>query len=156
MWIYIIWSRCLNRVANDKSFSKRLRPTGMFVTCTPQGPTLKVDDDKKDSVRGQLQERFHATADRGESVQLTRRVVQDLTHVDIIKASNRVQEWEDERRILILFKRKLIEAVYILLCVSEFGPIPIRMNDETAIYLSTENLHALANIVNPMCGYELW
>ena len=31
-------SRCLNRVANDKSFSKYLRPAAMFVTCTPQGP----------------------------------------------------------------------------------------------------------------------
>merc|ERR1711966_73119 len=112
--------------------------------------THKVDDNEKDSVRGQLQKRFPATEDPGESVQLTRRVVQDLTRVDIIKASNRVQEWDAERRILIRFKQKLIEAVYILLCVGEFGPIPIYMKNDTVIYLSTKNLHVLANIVDPM------
>ena len=34
---YELCSRCLNRVANDKSFSKHLRPTAMFITCKPQG-----------------------------------------------------------------------------------------------------------------------
>ena len=121
----------------------------------PPSQTLKVDADLKDSVRGQLQERFQAKEDWGESVQFTRRVVQDLTHVDIIQASNRAQEWEEEQRVLILFKRKLIETVYILLCAGEFGPVPIRTNNGIVISLTTENLHVLANIVDPMCGYEL-
>ena len=122
----------------------------------PPSQALKVDADLKDSVHGQLQERFQAKEDCGESVQLTRCVVQDLTHVDIIQASNQVQEWEEERRILILFKQKLIKAVYILLCTGEFGPTPIRMNNGIVISLTTENLHVLADIVNPMCGSELW
>ena len=60
--------------------------------------------------------------DRGESVQISTSVVSDLTQVDLLQASNWVQEWEEERRILILFKQKLIEAVYILLLEQVFLP----------------------------------
>ena len=75
------------------------------ISPNPPRETVKVDDGVKESVRGQLEERFEAKEDRGESVQVTRRVVQDLRHVDLLQASNRVQEWEEERKILILFKQ---------------------------------------------------
>ena len=55
-----------------------------------------------------------------------------------------------------VFKRKLIEAVYILLCVGEFGPIQIHMNNEMVVSLTTDNLHVLVDIVDPKRGSELW
>ena len=42
----------------------------------------------KVSVRGQLQERFQAKEDRGESLQPARRIVQDLTHIDMLPRSD--------------------------------------------------------------------
>ena len=72
-----------------------------------------------------IQECFPTKEDRGESVQPASRIVQDLNDVDVIQASDRVQQWEEEQRLLLTFKQSLIDAVYVLLCVGEFGPIPI-------------------------------
>ena len=52
-------------------------------------------------------------------------------------------------------KQSLINAVYALLSVGEFGPITINMNNGTMVYLTTDNLRVLVDIMDPKCGSEL-
>ena len=56
-----------------------------------------IETKVKDSVRGQLQECFPTKEDRGESVQPESPIVQDLNDVDVVQASDRVQQWEEEQ-----------------------------------------------------------
>ena len=67
------------------------------------------------------------SAPRGESL-CPIRIVQDVNNIDSIKASNAIQQWQEEVRILHHFKNLLLEAMLVALTTGDCGPIPIVSN----------------------------
>ena len=128
--------------------------------CSAISPKVQVkkrniEPDIMGSINSQIEACFPPKVDRGESFQPASLFVQDLKNIDEIQASNRAQQWKEERRILSAFKQSLLDVVYVLLYGGKCGPIPIHMNDRTVLQLTMDNLHVLADIVDPKFDSEL-
>ena len=79
------------------------------------------------------------------------RIVQDVNNFDSIEASNAIQQWQEEVRILHHFKDLLLEVMLVALTTGDCGPIPIVSNGQKVL-LANDNLIVLADIIDPVFG----
>ena len=92
------------------------------------------------------------SAPRGESLRPIR-IVQDVNNFDNIEASNKIQQWQEELRILHHFKNLLLEVMLVALTTGDCGPIPIVSNG-LKVLLTKDNLIVLADIIDPVFGQQ--
>ena len=78
----------------------------------------------------------------GESL-FTASRLQDVMDFDHVEASDQIQQWQEEVRILQVFKSFVLDAIHVVLTSGDWGPIPIFV-DGQVVYLTKDNVDVLA------------